>query len=160
MLVRLLPLWCGAKSFSYIYPESLQDLEESNVLGHMAYNESGGLYYWLIPLFALSGSLDYFMYMSTAGHILWITFVIYKTFKGKSAAQKHPTETTVQEEKGTLEWLYRFDEFVAEDYVAPVSGKIYECKLADLLHSGSYYFRRIPWKHWTLGNWCRSLLYW
>ena len=111
------------QEFSYLYADSLQEFEESNVLGHMAYDESGGLYYWLIPLFALSASLDYFMYLSTAGHILWITFVVYKAFKGKSAAQKHPTETTVQEEKGTLEWLYRFDEFVAEDYVAPFLAK-------------------------------------
>ena len=119
----LIAFMVRCQEFSYIYADSLQELEESNVLGHMAYDESGGLYYWLIPLFALSGSLDYFIYLSTAGHILWITFVIYKTFKAKSAAQKHPTETTVQEEKSTLEWLYRFDEFVAEDYVAPFLAK-------------------------------------
>ena len=111
------------QEFSYIYADSLQELEESNVLGHMAYDESGGLYYWLIPLFALSGWLDYFMYLSTAGHILWITFVAYKSYERKCAVRKQPTETMVQEEKGTLEWAYRFDEFVAEDYVAPFLAK-------------------------------------
>ena len=111
------------QEFSYIYPDSLRECAESNVLGHMAYGESGGLYYWLIPLFALLGSLDYFMYLSSAGHIFWIAFVIYKTYKGKSAPKKHPTEKPVQEKKGTLEWTYRFDEFVAEDYVAPFLAK-------------------------------------
>lgn len=119
----LIAFMVRCQEFSYIYAESLQELEESNVLGHMAYDEGGGLYYWLIPLFAISDSLDYFMYLSTSGHILWITFVAYKSYKRKCVATKRQTETTVQEEKGTLEWVYRFDEFVAEDYVAPFLAK-------------------------------------
>ena len=43
--------------------------------------KTAGLYYWLIPLFAMSGSLDYFMYLSTAGHVLWTAYIMWKSYR-------------------------------------------------------------------------------
>mgnify|MGYP002009329546 CR=1 FL=1 len=43
--------------------------------------ENGGLYYWLIPLFAISNSLDYFIYFSTGGHVLWTAYIMWKSYR-------------------------------------------------------------------------------
>ena len=70
----------------YAFPGSLHDLEESGFVNHMAYCEDGGLYYWLIPLFAMAGSLDYFMYLSTAGHVLWTAYIMWKSYRYRCEA--------------------------------------------------------------------------
>ncbi len=57
-------------------PDPLKPTYESNIIHHMGCHESGGLYYYLLPFFAVFGVMDWYVIISFTGHVIWTGYVV------------------------------------------------------------------------------------